>query len=76
MFVVGLPRCLSSKGYACQCRRHKRHGFDPWLRKILWRRAWQPTPMFLPGESKDRGAWRAIIHWVTKDLATKGYFLY
>ena len=28
-----------------------RPGFDPWVRKILWRRAWQPTPVFLPGES-------------------------
>ncbi|MGJ8513013.1 hypothetical protein ACSFCC_11950, partial [Glaesserella parasuis] len=32
---------------ACQCRRHKSCGFDPWLRKIM---AWQPTPVFLPGE--------------------------
>ena len=31
--------------------RHKRHGFDPWVRKIPWRRAWQPAPVFLPGES-------------------------
>ena len=29
----------------------KRHGFDPWVGKIPWRRAWQPTPVFLPGES-------------------------
>ena len=28
-----------------------RHGFDPWVRKIPWRRAQQPTPGFLPGES-------------------------
>ena len=28
----------------------ERPGFDPWARKILWRRAWQPTPVFLPGE--------------------------
>ena len=28
-----------------------RHRFDPWVRKFLWRRAWQPTPVFLPGES-------------------------
>ena len=28
-----------------------RHGFDPWVGKIPWRRAWQPTPVFLPGES-------------------------
>ena len=31
--------------------RHKRHAFNPWVRKILWRRAWQPTPVFLPREA-------------------------
>ena len=34
-----------------QCRRHKRHRFDFWVRKILWRRQWQLTLVFLPGES-------------------------
>ena len=29
----------------------ERCGFDPWVGKIPWRRAWQPTPVFLPGES-------------------------
>ena len=29
----------------------KGHGFDAWVRKILWRKKWQPTPGFLPGES-------------------------
>ena len=29
-----------------------RHGFNPWVRKIPWRRAWQPTPVFFPGESR------------------------
>ena len=29
----------------------KRCGFDPWVGKIPWRRAWQPTPVFLPRES-------------------------
>ena len=29
----------------------ERHGFDPWVRKIPWRKAWQPTPVFLLGES-------------------------
>ena len=33
-----------------QWRRCKRHGFDPWVGKIPWRREWQPTPVFLPGE--------------------------
>ena len=28
--------------------------FDPWVRKIPWRRVWQPTPVFLPGESHGR----------------------
>ena len=36
---------------ACQCRRHGRHEFDPWTGKIPWKRAWQSTPVFLPGKS-------------------------
>ena len=35
----------------CQYRKHKRGRFNPWVRKIPWRRAWQPTPVFLPRES-------------------------
>ena len=42
---------LLVKEPTCQCRRCKRRGFDPWVGKILWRRAWQPTLVFLPGES-------------------------
>ena len=33
-----------------QCRSHKRHKFDPWVGKMPWMRAWQPTTVFLPGE--------------------------
>ena len=33
------------------CRRQKRSELDPWVRKIPWRRAWQPTPVFLPEKS-------------------------
>ena len=40
----------SGKEPTCQCRRHWL-GFDPWVRKIPWRGAWQLTPVFLPGES-------------------------
>ena len=36
-------------------------GFDPWDRKI-WSRAWQPTPVLLPGECMDRGAWWTTVH--------------
>ena len=43
-----LLRRFSDKEPACQCRRF---GFNPWAGKIPWRRQWQPTPVFLPGES-------------------------
>ena len=48
---LGLPRWHSDKEPPCQCRRHKRCGFSPWVGKIPWSRAWQHTPVFLPGES-------------------------
>ena len=35
------PGGASGREPSCQCRRHKRHGFDPWVGKIPWRRAWQ-----------------------------------
>ena len=61
-----LPRWLSGEESPCQFRRHRRCGFNPWVRKILWGRKWQPTPVFLPGESMDRQAWWATVHGVTK----------
>ena len=51
---LGFPGGASGKEPACQCRRHKRSGFDPWGGKVPWRRAWQPTPVFLPGESREQ----------------------
>ena len=45
------PGGTSGKEPTCQCRRLKRHRFDPWVGKIPWRMAWKPTPVFLPGES-------------------------
>ena len=45
-----LPReCSFSSCF--QCRRHRRPRFHPWIRKIPWRRKWEPTPVFLPGKS-------------------------
>ena len=44
---TGLPRWHSGKESACQGRRRKTHGFNPWVRKIPWRRKWQPTPVLL-----------------------------
>ena len=37
------PSGMRGKESACQCRRP---GFDPWVRKMPWRRKWQPTPVF------------------------------
>ena len=48
----GFPGGPSGKEPACQCRRHKRCGLNPWVGKSSWRRARQPTPVFLPGECR------------------------
>ena len=48
------PGGTSGKEPACQLRRQKRLKFDPWIGKIIWRRARQSTPVFLPGESHGR----------------------
>ena len=66
MIRDSFPGGASGKEPASQCRRHQRHRFDPWVGKILWRRARKPTPVFLPGESMDRVAWWAKVHSVTK----------
>ena len=47
---------------------NKRHRFDPWVRKIPWRRKWQPTPVFLPGKSHgQRSLAGYTVHGVTKN---------
>ena len=46
---MGFPGGISGK--EASRRKHKRCGFDPWVRKVPWRRAWQPTPVFIPRES-------------------------
>ena len=43
------------KKSACKCRRCRRHRFCPWVKKISWRRKWQPTPVFVPGEFHRHG---------------------
>ena len=56
----GLPWCLCGKQPTCQCRRC---GFDPWVGKILWGRAWQPTLVFLPGESHGQSSLLGYSLW-------------
>ena len=62
----GFPGGARGKEPACQCRSHKGGGFDPWVRKIPWRRAWQPTPVFLLENPTERGTWQATVHRVAK----------
>ena len=50
-FWVGASQVAQYKESGCQCRRRWRHGFNSWVGKIPWRDKWQPTPVFLPGES-------------------------
>ena len=49
--MLGFPGAASVKEIACQYRRHKSLRFDPCIGKIPWRRTWQPTLVFLLGES-------------------------
>ena len=57
------PGDASGKELACQCRRHERCMLEPWVGKITWRRAWQPIPVFLPGESPgQRTPFHATVH--------------
>ena len=58
------PGGASGKEPAYQCKRHKRLEFDPWVGKILWRRKWQPTPVFLPGESQPKGSQASCGVWI------------
>ena len=60
-----LPRWLSGKVSACQWRRHK---FDPWVRKIPWRRKWQPTPVFFPEKSHGQKRLVGYSLWGHKEL--------
>ena len=68
-FLVG----ASGREPICQCRRHKRLRFNPWVRKIPWGIAWQPTPVFLLGESswtKETGGLQSIkLQRVRRNLA-------
>ena len=58
--IHGLPRWLSGKESAQQCRRHKKCGCNPWVGKIPWRREWLSTWVFLPGEFH---GWRSLVEY-------------
>ena len=54
-WILALKEGHSDNQSPCQCRRHRRQGFNLWARKIPCRRTWLPTPVFLPIKFTDRG---------------------
>ena len=65
--IIGLPGGSAGKEPACQCRRHR---FDPWVGKILWRRKWQPTPVFLSGKFHGQRSLVSYSPWDRKESDT------
>ena len=65
--TLDFPGGASGKEPACQCRIHKRHRCYPWVRKIPWRRKWQPTPVSLPGESHGQRSLAGYSPWDRKE---------
>ena len=63
---MGFPSGASSKEPACQCRRLE---FNPLVRKICWRRVWQPLQYSCLENPMDRGAWQATVRRVAKSRA-------
>jgi len=63
IYKLGLPWWLGGKDFTCQCRRL---GFNPWVRKIPWRRKWQPTSVFLPGKSHGQKSLASYRPWGCK----------
>ena len=66
---MGFPGGSVVKNLPAQCRRHR---FDPWVRKMPWRRAWQPTPVFLPGESHGQRSLAGYSPWDHKESDVAG----
>jgi len=57
----------NDKEPACQCRRHKRCGFNHWIKTIPWRRTWQPTPVLLPGKLNEQRSLAGYSPWGQKE---------
>ena len=67
-WTYGLPRWYSGKEFACHCRSCKRCMFNPWIRKIPWRKKWKPTPVFLPRKFQGQRNLADYSPWGCKEL--------
>ena len=61
---------ISTYASNCICLQCGKPGFTPWVGKIPWRRKWQPTPVFLPGESHGRKSLVGCNPWGRKESDT------
>ena len=66
--VPCFPGGASGEKAIPQGRRCKRHGFDPWVGKMPWRRARPPAPVLLSGESHGQRSLMSYSPWGCKDL--------
>ena len=73
--VIAFIELLFSRGMAQMVKNLPRvretwvwSGFDPWIGKISWRKEWQPTPVFLPGEFHGQGSLAGYSPWGHKEL--------
>ena len=57
---------LVAKNPPANAGEHKRHGFDPWVGKVPWRRKWQPTPVFLRGKFHGQRSLASCSPWSRK----------
>ena len=64
---MGFPRGSAGEESTCNAGRPR---FDPWVGKVPWRRKWQPTPVFLPGESHGQRNLTDYSPWGHKELDT------
>ena len=68
IYASQLPQWLSRWRICLQCRRHRRCRFNPWVKKIPWRRKWKPCPVFLPEKSPGQ---RRLVGYSPKKKVTK-----
>ena len=67
---LGFPGASVEKESACQWRRHRRCGSDPWVRKIPWKKKWLPTPVFFSGTSHGQRGLAGYSPWGHKESET------